>query len=77
MFQEFGAIESATVRRGDQGELLNSGYVCFKDPVAATNAIAAMNRKELGGGKVLLVSQFISKKDNELVQGPKSLNPIS
>lgn len=56
MFAEHGEIESAVVQRDEAAQLKGSGFVCFKDPSAASNALAAMNKKRLPDGSFLLVS---------------------
>lgn len=53
------------------------GYVCFKDPANAVIAMTAMNRKVLSEGRVLIVNPFISKKNNELAQNSRVLDPIT
>jgi hypothetical protein len=71
MFAEHGEIQSAHV----QAEK-NSGFVCYKDPTSAANALVAMNKKRLADGSFLLVSQHISKRDNQLSQNSKNPAPI-
>jgi polyadenylate-binding protein len=72
MFEEFGEIESAYVHRGENGELRDYGYVCFKDSDNAEKALEEMNKKQIGGD-FLIVNKHISKKDTE---GSK-INPIT
>lgn len=48
MFKEFGEIESVYVQRGDDQNLKDYGYVCFKDPEDAERAQEAMNKKPQG-----------------------------
>lgn len=48
LFIEFGEIESVYVQKDGEGNLRDSGFVCFKDPVAAEKAAEAMNKKQIG-----------------------------
>ena len=68
MFVEFGEIQSAHVQRvGDAGdELTNKGYVSFKNGESAQSAIDAMHKKQNPDKTYLLVSQHISKRDNQV-----------
>jgi RNA recognition motif-containing protein len=50
------------------------GYVCFKDPANAESAIKVMDKK-VTEGKFLIVNYHISKKENELAQGGRSIDP--
>jgi polyadenylate-binding protein len=77
MFEEFGQIISASVQRDAQAALKDYGYVCFKEVADAKKAIEAMNKKNLGGDQFLIVNFFVSKKDSELAQGARTLDPIS
>ncbi len=77
MFGSFGAIISASVQRNDKGDLKDYGYVCFKEIADAKKAIDAMNKKNLGGDQFLIVNYFVSKKDTELAQGSRTLDPIA
>jgi hypothetical protein len=36
-----------------------------------------MNKKNLGADQFLIVNYFVSKKDTELAQGSRTLDPIS
>jgi RNA recognition motif-containing protein len=45
MFKEFGEIESAVVKKDANGLTIDSGFVCFKDPLDAEKALEAMNKK--------------------------------
>lgn len=54
----------------------DSGFVCFKNPEDAEKALNAMNKKRLPDGSFLLVSQHISKRDNELIHNSKQPAPI-
>jgi polyadenylate-binding protein len=64
MFEQFGEIESVHVQRGDNQELKDYGYVCFKDPEHAEQALEGMNKKKVGED-FLIVNRHISKKDSE------------
>lgn len=67
MFAEFGEIQSAHVQRStgtDANNLLNKGYVSFKQGDSAQSAIEAMHKKKMDDGSYLLVSQHISKREN-------------
>ena len=68
MFVEFGEIQSAHVQRGggSQENLLNKGYVSFKNGESAQRAIDAMHKKQMDDGSYLLVSQHISKRENQV-----------
>ena len=77
MFESFGTIISASVQRSDKGYLKDYGYVCFKEVADAKKAIEDMNKKNLGGDQFLIVNYFVSKKETELAQGSKSLDPIA
>ena len=77
MFNEFGTIISASVQKTDKGVPKDYGYVCFKEIADAKKAIDAMNRKNIGGDQFLIVNYFVSKKDAELAQGSRTLDPIS
>lgn len=67
LFGKFGEIESATVQRDDKGNLKDYGYVCFKDPENAEEAMQEMNKKQIAEDQFLIVNKHVSKKDNELV----------
>jgi len=71
MFAEHGQIQSTHVQPEK-----NSGFVCFKETGAAAAALVAMNKKRLPDGSFLLVSQHISKRDNQLQQNSKAPAPI-
>ena len=77
LFSEFGAIISASVQKTEIGELKDYGYVCFQTVDEAKRAIEAMNKKNLGADQFLIVNYFVSKKDTELAQGSRTLDPIS
>lgn len=78
MFSGFGEIESAVVKKDADGiKLKDYGYVCFKDASHAAAAIASMNKKVLPNGNVLIVNYFVSKKDNELGHGSRTMDPIT
>jgi RNA recognition motif-containing protein len=77
MFAAFGPIISASVQKTEKGDLKDYGYVCFKEVADAKKAIDAMNKKNIGGDQFLIVNYFVSKKDTELAQGSRTLDPIS
>ena len=77
MFSGFGEIESAVVKKDADGKSKDFGYVCFKDASHAAAAIASMNKKVLPDGNVLIVNYFVSKKDNELGHGSRTMDPIT
>ena len=67
LFEEFGEINSVYLQRGDSDDpLKNKGFVSFKNADSAGKAIATMNKKQLDDGSFLLVSQHISKRDNQV-----------
>lgn len=67
MFAEFGEIQSAHVQRGEDEAMTSKGYVSFKEGASAQAAIDAMHKKQLDGdNKYLLVSQHISKRENQV-----------
>ena len=77
MFAEYGEITSAQVQRDKSTqELKESGFVCFKNPDDAERALNAMNKTRLPDGSFLLVSQHISKRENELIHNSKQPAPI-
>jgi len=57
--------------------LKDYGYVCFKDPDHAEQAIQEMNKKQIAEDHFLIVNKHVSKKDNEPVHGSRALNPIT
>ena len=65
MFKEFGEIESAVVMRDKDDKLKDTGFVCYKDPIAAEAALVGMNKKSLPDGSFLIVNQHVSKKEND------------
>lgn len=75
LFVEFGEIESAQVQKDEKGSLKDYGYVCFKDPDHAEQAVNIMNKKSIGD-VFLIVSRHVSKKDNEPTHGSR-ITPIS
>jgi RNA recognition motif-containing protein len=77
MFSSFGPIISVSVQRNEKGEPKDYGYVCFNEVADAKKAIEEMNKKNLGGDQFLIVNFFVSKKETELVQGTKTLDPIA
>lgn len=77
MFAEFGPIVSASVQKDGKGDLKDYGYVCFKEVADAKKAIDAMNKKNIGSDQFLIVNYHVSKKDAELAQGSRTLDPIS
>jgi polyadenylate-binding protein len=77
LFQEFGEVESVFVQKDGEGNLRDSGFVCFKDPEAAERAAENMNKKQIGPDQFLIVNRHISKKDNELLQSGSKIHPIS
>lgn len=46
--------------------LTNKGYVSFKNGESAQRAIDAMHKKQMDDGSYLLVSQHISKRENQV-----------
>jgi polyadenylate-binding protein len=77
MFAEFGPIISASVQKTNTGDLKDYGYVCFREIADAKKAIDAMNRKNIGGDQFLIVNYHVSKRDTELAQGSRTLDPIA
>lgn len=76
LFGKFGEIESAMVKLGSQGELLDTGFVNFKTSESATKAIEALNKQKMPNGSILMVSEHISKQQNQLSQGQMKLTSI-
>lgn len=76
MFSKFGEIESAIVKAGPNGELMDSGFVNFKNSEDATKAIDALNKSKMPNGSILIVSEHISKQQNQLSQGQDKLTSI-
>jgi RNA recognition motif-containing protein len=66
LFEPFGEILSIAVQKDTQNALKGSGFVSFKDPNDAMNALNNLNKKLSEDGTYLLVSQHISKKENEV-----------
>ena len=75
LFAEFGPIESAQIQKGPDGADKDYGYVCFKDSAHAEAAMKAMDKKVISEGKFLIVNYHISKKENELAQGGRTIDP--
>lgn len=69
IFGAHGEIVSAAIKQGE-GNI--SGFVSFKDPANAANALQALNKKQLEDGTFLLVSQHISKRENEVNAGKQA-----
>ncbi len=78
MFAEFGEIVSAHVQRGGETNnvLQNKGYVSFKTGEQAKAAIDAMHKKKMDDNSYLLVSQHISKRDNQVATQQPNSNTI-
>lgn len=76
MFGKFGEIESAIVKAGPNGEQMDSGFVNFKSSEDATKAIEALNKMKMPNGSILIVSEHISKQQNQLSQGQDKLTSI-
>lgn len=80
MFADFGEIQSAHVQRERGGEtsdvLTNKGYVSFKEGESAQKAIDAMHKKQMEDGSYLLVSQHISKRENQVASTSTTANSI-
>lgn len=78
MFAEFGEIQSAHVARGGETRevLTNKGYVSFKEGESAQSAIDAMHKKQMDDGSYLLVSQHISKRENQVASVSSNANSI-
>ena len=73
MFGEFGEITSAHVQRGDNdNQYKDFGYVSFKETESAAAAVAKMNKFKQEDGNYLLVSQHISKRENEVAKSSTS-----
>lgn len=65
LFTEFGEISSATVKEHELNEKKGLfGFVCFKDPKNAVEAVSKMNGKEIEGCK-LLVTRALNKDQRE------------
>ncbi len=75
LFAEFGAIESAQMHKDAEGTTKDYGYVCFKDSAHADAALKAMDKKVLPDGKFLIVNYHVSKKEGELNQGGRTIDP--
>lgn len=45
LFSEIGEVDSAFIHRDEEGNQRDYGYVCFKDPDHAEQAIQIMNKK--------------------------------
>mmetsp|Transcript_32832 Transcript_32832/g.57373 ORF Transcript_32832/g.57373 Transcript_32832/m.57373 type:complete len:431 (-) Transcript_32832:212-1504(-) len=71
LFSRFGEVATSKVNRDSEGKSLRYGYVLFKQPEHADNAISELNNYEVEGAK-LLVSKFIST--NDLQSNYKSRN---
>lgn len=76
MFASFGEIESAVVRKEEDGKLCDTGYVCYKNSDDAEKALEGMNKKVFADGQFLIVNRHISKRDNE-GQSDSKIRPIS
>jgi len=78
MFEAFGEIHSAHVQRAGEAQdaLSNKGYVSFKQGDSAQRAIDAMHKKQMADGSYLLVSQHISKRENQVAAQSSNTNTI-
>ncbi len=65
MFKDFGEIESIALQKTTENVSKGFGFVCYKSPDAAKEALKQMDRKEIEDGKVIFVSQHLSKKEME------------
>ena len=68
MFKPFGEILTVKVQQGKENQATDYGYVNFKRPEDAEQAIKEMNKKKVGNG-VLIVNHHISKANNMLQTG--------
>ena len=68
LFERFGEIESVRIQKDPQGELLDFGFVNFKDTSSAHQAMKEMDKYVIEEGRVLYVSRHLSKKEMELQQ---------
>jgi len=71
MFASYGEIQSTHI----PPQATNFGFVSFKEPADAASAMKEMNKSRLENGSYLLVSQHISKRDNDLAKN-SSNTPI-
>ena len=65
--KEFGNILSCVVRLDDKGDSLGYGYVQYENEESATNAIEALNGKQLLGTE-WSVNEFVPRKNRALAQ---------
>ena len=65
LFAGFEKIQSAVVKRDDQGNLTDNGFVNFETVEQAKAAKKALNKMPLENGSFLLVNYFVTKKENE------------
>lgn len=68
MFEKYGTITSHKVMSKDDGKSRGFGFVAFEDPAAADRAVAELNGKEIGDGKIMYVgrAQKKAERQNEL-----------
>lgn len=46
LFEPYGEVVSAIIMKGEQGESKGFGFVCFKNPQSAINAVSELNGKD-------------------------------
>ncbi len=71
LFEKFGELESVSVQKDNEGKVMDSGFVCFKESNSAKSAVEEMNKKQMDG-TVLLVNRHFSKRELEIQN--KSVN---
>lgn len=72
LFAEFGELGSVKVMRNEDGTSKKFGFVCFKDPEAASKAVEKMHNFQLEDGSTLYVAK-LEKKNNRWASLKKSL----
>ncbi|XP_014208058.1 polyadenylate-binding protein 4-like [Copidosoma floridanum] len=65
IFEKYGTITSHKVMSKDDGKSRGFGFVAFEDPVAADHAVAELNGKDLGDGKILFVGRAQKKAERQ------------
>jgi len=65
LFAKFGEIVSAKVMVDDKGTSKGFGFVCFKEPHSAQDAVTDMNEKDVGGSAPLYVARAQLKAERQ------------
>lgn len=72
LFAKFGELGSVKVMKNEDGSSKKFGFVCFKDPESAQNAVDGMHGKVIEDGSTLYVAK-LEKKGSRWASLKKSL----